>query len=146
MAQIKVPRKTKLVNPHLVAAWPGVGNVALIAATYLKDKLKAKALGELDPSGYFELGGVFIKDNIIELPEFPQSVFYYWKGGGNKANDLIIFLSEAQPTTGAYEYVGRVLDVAESFGVKRVYTLAAAITEHHPDEPGVLGAATWVAR
>jgi uncharacterized protein (TIGR00162 family) len=142
MAQIKVPRKPKLINPRLVAAWPGVGNVALIAATYLKDKLKAKVLGELDPAGFFELGGVFIKDNIIEMPEFPQSVFYYWKGGRNKANDLIIFLSEAQPSTGAYEYVGRVLDVAESFGVKRVYTLAAAITEHHPDEPRVLGAAT----
>src|SRR4030042_3441808 len=142
MAQIKVPRKPKLVNPHLVAGGPGGGHCALIAATYLKDKLKAKALGELDPSGYFELGGVFIKDNISELPEFPQSVFYYWQGGRNKANDLIIVLSEAQPTTGAYEYVGRVLDVAESFGVKRVYTLAAAITEHHPDVPRVLGAAT----
>jgi hypothetical protein len=34
------------------------------------------------------------------------------------------------------------LDVAERFGVRRVYTLAAAITEHHPDEPRVLGAAT----
>ncbi len=142
MAQVKGPRKPRLVNPSLVAAWPGVGNVALIAVNYLKDKLKAKVFGELDPSGFFELGGVFIKDNIIEMPEFPRSVFYYWKRGRKAGNDLIIFLSESQPTIGAYEYVSRVLDVTSSFGVKRVYTLAAAITEHHPDEPRVLGAAT----
>lgn len=138
---VKRVRTPKLVNPSLVAAWPGVGNVALIAVTYLKDKLKARVLGELDPLGFFDLGGVFIKDNLIEMPEFPQSTFYYWNSRG-KGKDTIIFLSEAQPSFGAYEYVGRVLDVAESFGVSRVYTLAAAITEHHPDEPRVLGAAT----
>ena len=140
--KVKARRTPKLTNPTLVAAWPGVGNVALIAATYLKDKLKAKPLGELDPQGFFDLGGVFIKDNLIEMPEFPHSAFYYWKRRGNKGEDLLIFLSEAQPSFGAYEYVGKVLDIAESFGVRRVYTLAAAVTEHHPDEPRVLGAAT----
>ena len=138
---VKGRRTPKLVNPSLVAAWPGVGNVALIAATYLKDKLKAKPLGELDPQGFFDLGGVFIKDNLIEMPAFPHSAFYYWKRR-NKEKDLLIFLSEAQPAIGAYEYVGKVLDIAESLDVHRVYTLAAAITEHHPDEPRVLGAAT----
>ena len=139
--KVKIRRTPKLVNPTLIAAWPGVGNVALIAVTYLKDKLKAKPLGELDPQGFFDLGGVFIKDNLIELPEFPHSAFYYWKSRGQK-NDLLIFLSEAQPPIGAYEYVCKVLDIADSFKTKRVYTLAAAITEHHPDEPRVLGAAT----
>jgi uncharacterized protein (TIGR00162 family) len=140
--KVKIRRTPKLVNPSLVAAWPGVGNVALIAVTYLKDKLKAKPLGEIDPQGFFDLGGVFIKDNLIEMPEFPQSAFYYWKRSNNKGNDLLIFLAEAQPAIGAYEYVSKVLDIAESFGVSRVYTLAAAVTEHHPDEPRVLGAAT----
>ena len=55
--RIKRVRTPKLVNPSLVAAWPGVGNVALIAVTYLKDKLKARVLGELDPLGFFDLGG-----------------------------------------------------------------------------------------
>lgn len=141
--KVKIRRTPRLVNPSLIAAWPGVGNVALIAVTYLKDKLKAKPLGELDPQGFFDLGGVFIKDNLIEMPEFPHSAFYYWKRKKNaKGNDLLIFLSEAQPTIGAYEYVSKVLDIAQSLGVNRVYTVAAAVTEHHPDEPRVLGAAT----
>ena len=57
--RLRSRRTPKLVNPTLVAAWPGVGNVALIAATYLKDKLKAKPLGELDPQGFFDLGRRF---------------------------------------------------------------------------------------
>ena len=136
-------RLPTLVEPSLVAAWPGVGNVALIAATYLKDKLNAKVLGELDLEGFFDITGVFIRDNLIETPEFPQGRFYYWKSRG-RGRDLLFFLSEAQPALGAYKYVGRVLDVAERLGVTRVYTLAAALTEHHPDEPRALGAATSV--
>jgi proteasome assembly chaperone (PAC2) family protein len=141
MESFKLYVEPTLVEPCLVTAWPGVGNVALIAATYLKDKLGAKELGEIDPVSFFDLGGVFIKDNLIELPKFPDGKFYYWQGGG-KASDAIIFLAEAQPASRSYEYAHLVLDVAERFGVSRVYTLAAALTEHQPDPPRVLGAAS----
>jgi uncharacterized protein (TIGR00162 family) len=118
-----------------------VGNVALIAATYLKDKLKAEELGEINPSGFFDMGGVFVKDNLVETPKFPEGKFYYWSSGG-AGKDLIIFLSEAQPASSSYEYANIVLDVAQKFAVQRVYTLAAALTEYHPDQPRVLGAAS----
>ncbi len=140
MKSVKFYREPELVNPCLVTAWPGVGNVALIAATYLKDKLKAEELAEIDPSSFFDLGGVFIKDNLVETPTFPEGKFYYWDSGG-EGKDIVFFLAEAQPASGSYEYAGIVLDVAQKFGVKRVYTLAAALTEYHPDQPRVLGAA-----
>jgi proteasome assembly chaperone (PAC2) family protein len=141
MKGIKLHRRPELVDPHLIAAWPGVGNVAMIAATYLKDRLGAKELGEIDPAGFFDLGGVFIRDNIVDPPEFPESRFYYSRGrdGGR---DVIIFIGQAQPAAASYEYAGLVLDVAERFGVKRAYSLAAALTEYHPDRPRVLGAAS----
>lgn len=141
MKSIKLYHEPELSNPCLVAAWPGVGNVALIAATHLKDSLEAEEFGEIEASGFFEPGGVFIKGNVIEEPQFPESKFYYWNSEG-AGKSIIFFLSEAQPASGAYEYCGMVLDVAERFGVKRVYTLAAALTEHHPEKPRVLGAAT----
>ena len=141
MRSINFFHEPELVNPRLVAAWPGVGNVALIAATYLKDKLKAQEMGEMDHSDFFDAGGVFVKDNLIEMPKFPEGKFYYWVSGGG-GDDIIIFLADAQPQMGSYEYASQVLDVAERFGVKRVYTLAAALTEHHPDQPRVLGAAS----
>jgi proteasome assembly chaperone (PAC2) family protein len=118
-----------------------VGNVALIAATYLKDKLNAEELGEIEPHGFFDLGGTFIKDNLVEPPTFPEGKFYFWDSKG-EGKDIIIFLAEAQPVTGSYEYAGKVLDVAQKFGVKRVYALAAALTEYNPDQPRVLGAAS----
>jgi uncharacterized protein (TIGR00162 family) len=141
MRSTRFYRKPELSDPCLITAWPGVGTVALIAATYLKDRLGARVLGEINPSGFFDLGGVFIKDNLIEMPSFPESKFYYWKSGG-KGRDMIIFLGEAQPVSRSYEYAGVVLDAAQKFGVTRVYTLAAALTEHHPDQPRVLGVAT----
>ncbi len=141
MKSVKIHCEPELVNPCLVAAWPGIGNVALIAATYLKDKLAAEEFGEIEPSGFFDISGVFVKDNIVEALELPESKFYYWHSGG-QGKDTIIFLSEAQPAFGAYEYACMVLDVAERFGVKRIYTLAAALTEHHSDQPRVLGAAS----
>ncbi|MEE8470353.1 MAG: PAC2 family protein [Dehalococcoidia bacterium] len=141
MESIIIHNEPELVDPCMVAAWPGVGNVALIAATYLKDKLEALEFGEIRPTGFFDPGGVFIKGNLIEPPQFPQSKFYYRKCEG-EGRDIIIFLSEAQPASASYVYAGTVLDVAQRFGVRRIYTLAAALTEHHPEKPRALAAAT----
>lgn len=141
MDSVRLHDEPELVNPCLIAAWPGVGNVALIAATYLKDKLEAAEFGEIKPKGFFDAGGVFIKGSIIEPAQYPESKFYYHSGGGSGA-DVLFFLSEAQPAADLCEYAGIVLDVAEKLGTRRVYTLAAALTEHHPDKPRVLGAAT----
>lgn len=131
----------KLVSPCLVTAWPGVGNVAVVAATYLKERLQAEELGEIHPHGFFDLGGVYVKDNLIEMPGFPEAKFYCWDSG-DLGRDIVIFLAEAQPASRSYEYGNIVLDVAQELGVKRVYTLAAALTEHHTTEPRVLGVAS----
>ena len=141
MKSVKFHREPELYNPTLISAWPGVGNVASIAATHLKDQLNAEEFAEIEPSSFYDPGGVFIKSNLIEEPTLPGSKFYYWESD-KKGNDLIIFLSDAQPAFGSYSYANTVLDVAERFGVKRIYTLAAALTEHHPENPRVLGAAT----
>ncbi len=98
-------------------------------------------MGLVEPTGFFEPGGAFITDSLIEVPRFPEATFYYRQGKGN-GQDLLIFLSEAQPSFGSYDYVLGILDVAQKFGVQRVYTLAAALVEHHVDKPRVLGAAT----
>lgn len=141
MKAVKMLREPDLLNPILIAAWPGVGNVALIATTYLKDQLNAEEFAEIEPSGFYDPGGVLIRNNIIERPTLPECKFYFWKREGD-GNDIMIFLSDAQPVYGAYSYANIVLDVADRFGVKRIYTLAAALTEQHPETPRVLGAAT----
>ncbi|HET6477716.1 MAG TPA: PAC2 family protein, partial [Dehalococcoidales bacterium] len=139
---VNLKARPRLNSPNMLAAWPGVGNVAVIVATYLLRKLKFKELGEVEPSYFFDPVGVLVKDNVVEEPKFPQSKFYYWKNKGG-GSDLIVFIGEDQPAAKGYELANCVLDVAERFKALRVFTCAAAMTRiHHTESPGVLGVAT----
>ena len=126
----------------MLASWPGIGNVSLIVASYLKKKLEFKELGEIEPSYFFDAIGVVAKDNVVEAPQFPQSKFYYWKNKGG-GSDIILFIGEDQPFTKGYELANCVLDVGERFRVKRIYTCAAALSRiHHTEQPRVWGVVT----
>ncbi|MBI4284530.1 MAG: PAC2 family protein [Chloroflexi bacterium] len=126
----------------MLAAWPGIGNVSVIVANYLKSKLHFRRLGEIEASYFFNPIGVAVKDNVVEAPQFPQSQFYYWKNKPGHG-DLILFIGDDQPSTKGYELANCVLDVAAKFQVKRVYTCAAALTHiHHTEQSRVWGVAT----
>jgi proteasome assembly chaperone (PAC2) family protein len=131
----------ELENPSLIAVWPGMGGVASIAAKYFKDELKAQEFGRIEPYQFFEPTAVRIRDNVIEEPQFPQSSFYFWKG--NTGQDLIIFMGDAQPSMQGHALGNLILDVAQRFGVKRVYTSAAAPAHiHYALRPRILGVVT----
>jgi len=139
---VKFYARPKLNSPNMLAAWPGISNVSIIAATYLKRKLDFKQLGEVEPSHFFDPIGVIVRDNVVEAPQFPQSQFYYWKNKG-KGSDIILFIGEDQPAAKGYELANCVLDVGLRFQVKRIYTCAAALTRiHHTEPPKVWGVAT----
>jgi len=143
---VKIYARPKLNEPNLLAAWPGVGNVAIIIATYLTSKLTFKDLAEIDPAYFFDPTGVLVEESIIEEPQFPQSRFYYRKSDKPGGKDLILFLGDDQPATKGYELAHCVLDVALRFHVKRVYTCAAALTRiHHTEMPKVWGVGTNLA-
>lgn len=125
----------------MVAAWPGMGGVAIIAARYLTEKWGAKEFGSIAPEGFFDLSGVLIEDNQVRDLEFPENKFYLSRSRGRR--DWIIFIGEAQPIMNGYRLANLVLDVAQNFGVKRLYTFAAAPTHiYHTKKPGVLAVAT----
>jgi len=140
---VKLQKEPKLNSPYLVAAWPGMGNVALKAATYLREKLRAEEFGEIEADGFFHPVNASIQGNIIETPKFPKSKFYYWKDS-KSLHDLVIFLGEAQPSPEKeYEFACEILDLAGKFGVERIYTFAAmpSVMEH-TTEPKVWGVVT----
>lgn len=140
---IKIIARPKLNEPNLLATWPGVGNVAMIIATYLTTKLNFKELADIDPAYFFDPTGVLVQDSIIEAPQFPQSRFFYRKNDVKGGSDLILFLGDDQPPTKTYELANCILDVAVRFHVKRVYTCAAALTRiHHTEQPKVWGVGT----
>ncbi len=140
---IKLFARPKLKTPNLLAAWPGVGNVAMIIATYLTSKLHFKELAEIKPANFFDPTGVLVEDSIIEAPQFPQSKFFYRKNDNKNGSDLILFLGDDQPPTKGYELANCVLDLSQRFHVQRVYTCAAALTRiHHTEQPKVWGVGT----
>ncbi|MCL2615835.1 MAG: PAC2 family protein [Dehalococcoidia bacterium] len=140
---VKIRARPKLKEPTMIAAWPGIANVAMIVATYIARKLEVKELAEVYAPYFFDPIGVMVRNNIVEEPQFPQSRFFYWKNPGG--NDLILFIGEAQPNTNSYDLANCIVDAAEYFKVRRIYTCAAAITRiHHTEDPKVWGVGTSV--
>jgi hypothetical protein len=139
---VKLYAKPKLHDPIMLAAWPGIGNVAMIVANYLLDKLDFKDLAEIDASYFFDPIGVLAREHIVETPQFPQSSFYYWKNKKGK-NDLILFIGDDQPDNKIYDFAACVLDLGDIFGVERIYTCAAAMTHiHFTEQPRVWAVGT----
>ena len=139
---VKIYARPKLNSPVMLATWPGIGNVATIAATYLARKLTFKRLGEIEASYFFDPIGIVVRDHVVEAPQFPQNRFYYWKNKEGRS-DLILFIGEDQPASKGYELANCVLDVGIRFLAKRVYTLAAALTRiHNTEQPKVWGVGT----
>ena len=139
---VKLSKRPKLNSPNMLAAWPGISNVSIIVANYLRRKLDFKEFGEIEASYFFDPIGVIARNNVVEAPQFPQSRFYYWKNTG-KGNDLILFIGDDQPSSKAYELASCILDVGLTFKTSRVYTCAAALTRiHYTEQPRVWGVAT----
>jgi uncharacterized protein len=131
-----------LTDPWLVAAWPGMGGVALLAGTYLMEKLGAVPVAQVLPDAYFDVTQVKVKDGLVLPTELPRSVFHAWKDPRGR-RDLVIFTSDAQPGSAGYAFCEELLGTAQEMGVKRIITFAAMATPSHPmAAPRVFGVAT----
>lgn len=149
MDTIRIIKRPRLKKPYLIAAWPGMGEVAFKASAYMIEKLSAEPFAEILPEEFFYLTGSVIKDGIIDVPSLPQSTFYYWKNPATRkasadAHDLIFFLSNAQPDlSSAEEYTRKILQLAKHYRVEQVICLASLPQPiDHMQNPGVWLAAT----
>ncbi len=141
MKNVILHRSPRVKKPVMLAVWPGVSDVALEVGNYLLDRLDATEFAEIEPLNFFTPLGITVHDNVLQAPVFPENKFYLIKRPEAK-NDLIIFYAEAQPDQNHYDLAKVVLDVAERFRVKRIYTCAAAMVQHNVEKSRVLAAAT----
>ena len=118
----------KLNHPVLVAVWPGMGNVAVNAGYYLLSKLGMHLEAELMARQLFEINHIEVRAGIIRTGRLPRSRFFVWRDPRGK-QDLIVFISEAQPPTGVEAYCRHIVDHARTLGVERVFTFAAMATQ-----------------
>ena len=122
----KPPRPT-----WLVAAWPGMGSVALTAGSWLVSELGAKHQLDLPSEEFFDVEKVEVHQGIARIGWRPSCTFHLWRNP-EEGPDLLIFIGEAQPTARGLEFCHRILDVARGLGVNRVVTFAAMATQMHP--------------
>ena len=143
MDGVKITKRPKLRKPYMIVAWPGMGEVAFKAASYLVEKLKAEEFAVIPAEDFFYLSASVIKEGILNVPDLPSGKFYFWKNKTGK-NDLIIFLSNAQPDlANAEEYAKRILYVAKTFKTQTLVGFASMpLPVDHTQNPGVWFVAT----
>ncbi len=141
---VRLYKEPKLEDPVLIAGWPGIGNIGIIAVDTLRGAVKAEEFGEIEPWDFFYPKKVLIEDGELKDLEFPINKFYFRK---TEKKDLIFFIGEEQPAgigrayaegIKAYQMANLILDVALKFGCRRVYTSGAAVAPiHHTVKPRV---------
>ncbi|MHC4126749.1 MAG: PAC2 family protein [Planctomycetota bacterium] len=139
---MKRREKNNLRDPWLVAVWPGMGQVAAGAGSYLAQALKPEPAGRVPEHEFFSVNQVDVSGGIARTGRLPQSVFYAWRDPKGR-RDLVFFIGEDQPESRGYAMCHRILDFALEHRVERVVTFAAMGTKMHPAaDPRVFGAVT----
>ena len=128
----------------MIVGWPGIGNVGIITVETLRQAVQAEELGEIEPWDFFYPNKAVIRASILTDMGFPSNKFYFKR---LTQHDLLFFIGEEQPATResayaegkrAYEMANLVLDVAQKFACRRIYTSGAAVAvTHHTLQPKV---------
>ena len=147
-ANVVFGEKPKLRQPFMVcgiSGWVDGGEAATGSVSYLIRKLKARTFAEMPIAKFhvFQVPGqlslrphITIEDGLLKEHLFPQNQFFYWVNPSGD-HDLILFLG-TEPNLNWEGYADAILDVAQEFGVVRVYRLGGVLDNSpHTREPGV---------
>lgn len=126
-----MPAEEKLMDPWLVAVWPGMGGVAISAGYYLMAKLGMHLLLEFPATEFFDLEQIEVKDGLILTRRLPRSRLFLWNDPKHE-HDLIVFIGEAQPPVKGGAFCRTLIEQAKTLGVSRVFTFAAMATQMRP--------------
>jgi len=135
---VKILSKPRLSEPVLIEGLPGMGYVGKIAAEHLVEELHAKKFAELY-SPHFPHHVAVEQDGTLRLL---KNDFYHASSNGK---DLIIVVGDVQAVSpeGHHKVVDKILDVAEQFGVKQIFTLGGFATGRYSRaKPKIVGVAS----
>lgn len=126
----RINNRFDLNNPKLIVGWiddaSGIGERAL---DYIHINTGGIPCAEILPEGFFAMAGVSVENDIAC---FPESTFY-----GDSKNNLLILKSNI-PHTDWYQFLHGILDVADSYGVKEIYTMGTMVSAASHTMPRVL--------
>lgn len=132
---IRLKEDVQLNNPVMFVGLPGVGHVGKLVVEHLIENLEGEKLIEIY-SPHFPPQVLVNKDNTIRLA---NNEIY---ACNINDQDILILAGDHQSSTnqGHYELGDLYLDLAEEFGVSRVYTLGGFPTGEFNYNEGVIGA------
>ncbi len=132
----------ELEAPIMIEGLPGVGHVGKLVAEHLIEELGAEKIMEIY-SPHFPPQVLVLEDGTVK--QVRNEIYACRPGKG--IPDLLIVVGDYQSATneGHYELTGIFLDLAEEFGVRRIYTLGGYGTGQFVETPQVLGATNRLA-
>ncbi len=132
---IQLKKDVKLDNPIMLVGLPGVGHVGKLVVDHIIETFEADKLMEIYSPAFPPQVLVDEKSSV----RLVNNSFYTCKAG---EYDLLLLAGDQQSTTseGHYELCDLYLDIAEEYGVSKIYTLGGFPTGQleHTDE--VMGA------
>ena len=140
-SEIKVLKPFKPSELTLVVGLPGMAYIGKLSVDYLIQQLKGELVGEVY-SKHFPPYVIIKEDGLVELLRNELHSFRDETG-----RDIVFLSGNAQAFSpeGQYEVTEKVLDWALENGVKRVYSIAALVTDRQFDVPNVYCTATSAA-
>ncbi len=129
-------KKVKLNKPVLIEGLPGVGNVGKLVAEHIIQELEAEPIVEIY-SCHFPAQVLVNENGTVHLC---KNEIYAWK---SKKQDLLIVSGDQQSVTNEGHYIisEKMLDLAQQYGVSRIYTLGGYGIGQLVERQTVLGAA-----
>jgi hypothetical protein len=157
--EIEALAEPELSDPTLIEGLPGVGHVGKLAVEHLLEEFESEVVRRVYTTEFPPQ--VTIEDGVAELASAEIHAVDIPGGGsddqgededgdgsdddaadGEDGVDLLVLTGDhqAQTNAGHYRLTEAFLDVAEEFGVERVFALGGVPTGELVEEPGVLGA------
>ena len=137
-AEIKILKPFPPNELILICGLPGTAYIGKLSVDYLIQQLKAELVGEVY-SRFFPPYVIIKEDGLVELL---RNELHHFK---DETGRDIMFLSgnsQAFSPEGQYDVTEAVIDWAIESGIKKVYSVAALVTEKPYDTPGVFATAT----
>ncbi|MBP2030867.1 uncharacterized protein (TIGR00162 family) [Methanohalophilus levihalophilus] len=131
----QLKKDVKLDNPILLVGLPGVGHVGKLVVDHIVETFEAEKLVEIfSPS--FPPQVLVDEKSTVRLV---SNSFYTCKAGNH---DLLLLAGDQQSATteGHYELCDLYLDIAEEYGVSKIYTLGGFPTGQLEHKDEVMGA------
>lgn len=118
---LRLAWQPELRSSSLIIGWSvDASTLGAKVTNYLVEKLGGQSFGEIEPAGFFPLGGVSIEGDLVQ---FPEGKFYAFP-----QNNLVVF-SSTPPSCEWNQFLNLILDVAEHYcHVKEIYTIGGMVS------------------